>query len=185
MKISLFKIFFVILFYLRWSVLQKTAVVVGSVRKTLYLRCSTWFWMRLLVPQRFRVDTLFWNLQLHQSFSCWTSNFSEGVANSKYPKIFELFFCNWHRPQYFAEFCEKLIMVKTHCTHTLLRRIPLWCGFSNWILAKVTLIGWMMLIMRCFLKILFERWKIHVGCNRKKPCKLCILNISETLFILP
>ena len=160
-------------------------MVVGSVRKTLYLRCSTWFWMRLLVPQRFRVDTLFWNLQLHQSFSCWTSNFSEGVANSKYPKIFELFFCNWHTPQYFAEFCEKLIMVKTHCTHTLLRRIPLWCGFSNWILAKVTLIGWMMLIMRCFLKILFERWKIHVGCNRKKPCKLCILNISETLFILP
>ena len=31
----------------------------------------------------------------------------------------------------FAEFCEKSIMVKTHCILTLLRRIPLWCSFSN------------------------------------------------------
>ena len=25
----------------------------------------------------------------------------------------------------------KKVMVKTHCTHALLRRIPLWCSFSN------------------------------------------------------
>ena len=31
-------------------------------------------------------------------------------------------------------------MVKTHCTHTLLRGIPLWCSFSNRI-AEMTLIG--------------------------------------------
>ena len=85
-----------------------------------------------------RVNTLFWNLQLHQSFSCWTSNLSEDVANSKYSKISELFFCNWHSPQYFTKFCEKLIMIKTYYTHTLLRWIPLWCSFWNWILAKVT-----------------------------------------------
>ena len=56
---------------------------------------------------RLKVDTLFWNLQLHQSFSFWTSNLSEDVPNSKYSNFFGLFFCNWHTPQYFAEFCEK------------------------------------------------------------------------------
>ena len=56
---------------------------------------------------RLKVDTLFWNLQIHQSFSFWTSNLSEDVSNSKYSNIFGLFFCNWDTPQYFAEFCEK------------------------------------------------------------------------------
>ena len=27
--------------------------------------------------------------------------------------------------------------------------------------------------------------RVAVGCSRKKPCKLCILGIAETLFILP
>ena len=27
--------------------------------------------------------------------------------------------------------------------------------------------------------------KDPVGCNRKMPCKLCLLDISKTLFILP
>ena len=141
--------------------MRKQAVIVGSVRKTLSLRCLTCFWMRLLVPQRLRLDTLFWNLQLHQSFSCWTSNLSEDVANSKYSKISELFFLQL---TYTAIFCRILWKVdngKDSLYTYVVETNPFMMQFFELNTSKRTLIGWMMSTLRCFLKILFEKWKIH------------------------